>query len=215
MAETILDAFKAKDTPFLSDWLKSKGLHKLCSVFEGIKNHLYYLRHVRALSINPVTDMEAEKIIESSANYIWFLRVPNAVWISHLLLIDRRAPVDLWRHKCAFLVAFNLEKLIIVVNSITRIRAGTCLGLTSETAICNNLTAKVSVKCIKWFSICASLKLTDLISLISMKVRSDHRSKFSNLSNWKEEAWKKLENLLRWSHFTFIYNRSTNMNYFI
>ena len=25
----------------------------------------------------------------------------------------------------------------------------------------------------------------------------------------------KLENLLWWSHFTFIYNRSTNMNYFI
>ena len=24
-----------------------------------------------------------------------------------------------------------------------------------------------------------------------MKVKSDHRSKFSNLSNWKEEAWKK------------------------
>ena len=65
-----------------------------------------------------------------------------------------------------------------------------------------------------------------------MKVKCDHRSKFSNLSNWKEEAWKKkkpvsrrsrvriplkpwffqassfqllkLENLLRWSHFTFI-----------
>ena len=55
-----------------------------------------------------------------------------------------------------------------------------------------------------------------------MKVKSDHRSKFSNLSNWKEEAWKKksglqaliffqassfqllkLENLLRWSLFTF------------
>ena len=89
-----------------------------------------------------------------------------------------------------------------------------------------------------------------------MKVKSDHRSKFSNLSNWKEEAWKKnqgvngirtrdlrdtgamlyqlsyeathwergqytsfqllkLENLLRWSLFTFIYNRSTNMNCFI
>ena len=104
-----------------------------------------------------------------------------------------------------------------------------------------------------------------------MNVKSDHRSKFSNLNNWKEEAWKnqgfngirtrdlrdtgamlyctgryelnkltslptsgfiaqlvepwffqassfqllKLENLLRWSLFTFIYNRSTNMNYFI
>ena len=101
-----------------------------------------------------------------------------------------------------------------------------------------------------------------------MKVKNDHHSKFSNLSNWKEEAWKnqgfngirtrdlrdtgamlyqlsyeathryrgghgfesrwspdffqassfqllKLENLLWWSFFTFIYNRSSNMNYFI
>ena len=24
-----------------------------------------------------------------------------------------------------------------------------------------------------------------------MKVKSDHRSKFSNLTSWKEEAWKK------------------------
>ena len=24
-----------------------------------------------------------------------------------------------------------------------------------------------------------------------MKLKNDHRSKFSNLSNWKEEAWKK------------------------
>ena len=27
-----------------------------------------------------------------------------------------------------------------------------------------------------------------------MKVKSDHRSKFSNLSNWKEEAWEKKKN---------------------
>ena len=32
-----LDAFKAKDTRLVADWLKSKGLHKLCSVFEGIQ----------------------------------------------------------------------------------------------------------------------------------------------------------------------------------
>ena len=37
MAETSLDAFKAKDTRFVADWLKSKGLHKLSSVFEGIQ----------------------------------------------------------------------------------------------------------------------------------------------------------------------------------
>ena len=28
------------------------------------------------------------------------------------------------------------------------------------------------------------------IQQLKMKVKSDHRSKFSNLSNWKEEAWK-------------------------
>ena len=38
MAETSLDdAFKAKDTRFVADWLKCKDLHKLCSVFEGIQ----------------------------------------------------------------------------------------------------------------------------------------------------------------------------------
>ena len=81
---------------------------------------------------------------------------------------------------------------------------------------------------------------------VSIKVENDHRSKFSNLSNWKEEAWKKsrlqrdsnpwppripvrcstnwamkphigseqllkLENLLRWSFSTLIYNRSSNI----
>ena len=38
MAETNLDAFKGKDSVFVADWLESKGSHKLCSVFEGIKN---------------------------------------------------------------------------------------------------------------------------------------------------------------------------------
>ena len=37
MAEKSLDAFKAKDTRFVADWLPSKGLHKLCSVFECIQ----------------------------------------------------------------------------------------------------------------------------------------------------------------------------------
>ena len=37
MAEISVDAFKAKDTRFVADWLKNKGLHKLFSVFEGIQ----------------------------------------------------------------------------------------------------------------------------------------------------------------------------------
>ena len=35
--KTSLRAFKAKDTRFVADWLKSKGLHKLCSVLEGVQ----------------------------------------------------------------------------------------------------------------------------------------------------------------------------------
>ena len=72
------------------------------------------------------------------------------------------------RHKCAFLVTFNLEKFIIFVNSIKRIQARAFLGLICETTICNNLVGKVSAKCIKCFALCASLKLTDLVSLISI-----------------------------------------------
>ena len=123
------------------------------------------------------------------------------------------------------------------------------------------------------------------VKYTSLKVKNDHRRKFSNLSNWKEEAWKKkkkksglqrdfntlppryrcdalptelwshtqvehrtgitevtgsnpvealfsflffflffqassfqvlkLETLLRWLFFTFIYNRSSNMSYFV
>ena len=31
-----------------------------------------------------------------------------------------------------------------------------------------------------------------------LKVKNDHRSKFSNLSNWKEEAWKKNQGFILW-----------------
>ena len=50
-------------------------------------------------------------------------------------------------------------------------RAGTFLvflGLASETRICNNLTAKVLLNALD--AICASLKLTDLISLRGEKL---------------------------------------------
>ena len=51
--KTSLHAFKAKDTRFVADWLKSKGLHKLVLYLKVFKNHLYYLWHVRVLSIKP------------------------------------------------------------------------------------------------------------------------------------------------------------------
>ena len=35
-AEANVDEFKGKDCVFVAEWLKTKGLHKLCSVFEGV-----------------------------------------------------------------------------------------------------------------------------------------------------------------------------------
>ena len=35
-----------------------------------------------------------------------------------------------------------------------------------------------------------TLEGTEEIKTEKMKVKNDHRRKFSNLSNWKEEAWK-------------------------
>ena len=36
MAETNFDEFIGKDCIFVADWLKTKGLHKFCVVFEGV-----------------------------------------------------------------------------------------------------------------------------------------------------------------------------------
>ena len=59
MAEASLDAFKAKDTRFVADWLKSnlerlaQALLSLALYLKVFKNCLYYLRHVRVLSSKP------------------------------------------------------------------------------------------------------------------------------------------------------------------
>ena len=39
-AEANFDEFKGKDCVFVADWLKTKGLHKLRSVFEVFENDL-------------------------------------------------------------------------------------------------------------------------------------------------------------------------------
>ena len=36
----------------------------------------------------------------------------------------------------------------------------------------------------------AKIQWKKTVTCLTLKVKDDHRSKFSNLSNWKEEAWK-------------------------
>ena len=64
--------------------------------------------------------------------------------------------------------------------------------------LCINLSAFVRHSLNGYRVIIASNLLSPLEDSINTgrfkrkKVKSDHRSKFSNLSNWKEEAWKKI-----------------------
>ena len=106
-----------------------------------------------------------------------------------------------------------------------------------------HFTANLKSLCLRYVSHSTRLAFTDNFSIIFFSIilfikvkNDDHPGWFSNLSNWKEEAWKnqgfesltspvflsslsfqslKLENFWRWSFFTFIYDRSSNMNYFI
>ena len=54
MAETSnFNEFKGKDCMFVADWLKTKGLQKLCSVFEGVKDGFIFLACKYVLSNKP------------------------------------------------------------------------------------------------------------------------------------------------------------------
>ena len=44
---------------------------------------------------------------------------------------------------------------------------------------------------IETYTITSNARYRQLVNTIMLKVKNYHRSKFSNLSNWKEEAWKR------------------------
>ena len=73
MAEASLDAFKAKDTRFVADWLKSKGLLKLCSVFEGIQEPFVLSSACKSVvySVNHVYIHSFLSIKEATEKFPW------------------------------------------------------------------------------------------------------------------------------------------------
>ena len=58
MAERVekstVDEWKGKDCVFLADWLNTKGLHKLCSVFEGVEQRFIFIVCKYVLSNKPI-----------------------------------------------------------------------------------------------------------------------------------------------------------------
>ena len=49
----VFDEFKGKDFVFVVDWLKTKDPHKLCSVFEGVKERFISIIYKYVLSNKP------------------------------------------------------------------------------------------------------------------------------------------------------------------
>ena len=69
MAKTSLHAFKAKDTRFVADWLKSKGLHKLFSVFEGIQEPFILSLACKSVVLNHVYIHSFRSIIKATEKF--------------------------------------------------------------------------------------------------------------------------------------------------
>ena len=69
MAKTSLHAFKAKDTRFVADWLKSKGSHKLCSVFEGIQEPFRLSLACKSVVLNHVYMHSFRSIIKATEKF--------------------------------------------------------------------------------------------------------------------------------------------------
>ena len=69
MVETSLNAFKANDTRFVADWLKSKGLHKLYSVFEGIQEPFVLSSACKRCLLNHVYIHSFRSIIEGNEKF--------------------------------------------------------------------------------------------------------------------------------------------------
>ena len=94
MAETNLDAFKAKDTQFFADWLKSKDL-KLCSVFEAIQEP--FILSLASKSVACVAD-ETKPRYSPSANQrpkacsaprvLPVLSIIGSNWLLHMAVLS-------------------------------------------------------------------------------------------------------------------------------
>ena len=54
MPKTSLHAFKVKDIQYVADWLKSKGLHKFFSVYEGIQEAFILSLACKSVVLNHV-----------------------------------------------------------------------------------------------------------------------------------------------------------------
>ena len=67
--ETSLDAFKTKDTRLVVDWMKKKGLHKLCSVFEGIQEPFILSLACKSVVLNHVYIHSFRSIIKATEKF--------------------------------------------------------------------------------------------------------------------------------------------------
>ena len=72
------DEFKGKYCVFMADGLKTKGLHKLCSVFEGVKERFIFIVYkYMCCLINHVYMHSFRNIIEPTEKLRWLKTVSS------------------------------------------------------------------------------------------------------------------------------------------
>ena len=64
-AETTFDEFKGNDWVFWADWFKTKGLHKLCSIFQGVKQKFIFIIYKCVLSNKSCLHAQFQKLNRS------------------------------------------------------------------------------------------------------------------------------------------------------
>ena len=70
-AEDKPSCIQSEDTRFVADWLKSKGLHELFSVFEGIQEPFILSLACKSVVLNHVYIHSFLSIIKATENFSW------------------------------------------------------------------------------------------------------------------------------------------------
>ena len=94
-AKTNFDEFKGKDYVFVADWLKTKGLHKLCSVFEGGKER--FISTVQVRDKRPTHTQNARTIFAQTRVK---KRVPKHAFVHICAHLIRMFPFVIHSHNC-------------------------------------------------------------------------------------------------------------------
>ena len=116
---------------------------------------------------------QEERLFENSANVDVIIFLTNS--LIHNRFLSRCFKRSVW---CG-INDFFPERFHVQILDVMKLHVNYCLWCSLLSVLWSNYLSRVSTAC-NYDS-----------AMFIMRVKNDHRSEFSNLSNWTEEAWKK------------------------